>query len=62
MEIFEHLMKFNTVSIYWHNLKFSIIINFFFKALKLQSVRYTYITYNFQANNNSINTLHLHNL
>ena len=32
------------------------------QVLKLQSVRYTKTTYNFQANNNSINTLHLHNL
>ena len=32
------------------------------EALRLQSVRYIYTTYDFQANNNSINTLHLHNL
>ena len=32
------------------------------QVIKLQSVRYTYTNYNFQASNNSINTLHLHNL
>ena len=32
------------------------------QVLKLQSQRDTYTTYNFQANNNSINKLHLHSL
>ena len=32
------------------------------EALRLQSVRYSYTTYNFQANNSSIKMLHLHNL
>ena len=32
------------------------------QVLELQSVRYTYTTYNFQASNKSIKTLHLHNL
>ena len=32
------------------------------QVLKLQSARYMYTTHNVQANNNSVNMLHLHNL
>ena len=38
--LLEYLMKFNTVSLYWHNLKFSIIIIF------SRLLHYTFTTWN----------------
>ena len=40
--LLEYLMKFNTVSLYWHNLKFSIIIIFW------RLLHSTYTTWNSQ--------------
>ena len=44
MEILESVKKFNTVSLYWHNLNFSFIIIF---PISLHS---TYTAWNFQFN------------
>ena len=45
MEILEYLMKFNTVSLHWHNLGFSIIIIF----LKIISLHLNHLKFQLKA-------------